>query len=563
MISLKGGFFDPLTGTQNRDTARMSYRMSHIYQDSDSSFWNFRTRTPSDVLRILDNDRALLVFDTCMGNPGFQVNPRIGAEVKFSLRTRDAAVAEIRKNQAKAELGRLWAAKRSGPTRLDFMQIMGLARLVHELYVESFQQEPGERANWIAHKALNRAVTEGRLVDVPPIIPGQMPNERQLATEEFGSDFTAGINALPVLPDGDQGLERRYGPLCDWVLTQKCLRVDYATRKRLLHAIAKAGDTGPRRLKENAAGIYGADEYLGTYPQYQSRRTWTQVFEQWRAETRPAPSTVSNWKGHLTSLQTFVGHDDVGRLTKQDIVSWKDKLVQDGLSGRTINDGYLACIKRLLTYEVDNHRLTENVAGKVSVSTRGQAGQTQLPYATEEVAQLLKLARQETSKPLRWLPWLAALSGSRIGEVAQLWGSSVRRDGDTWVMSIRAAPDGGRLKNQWSERDTPIHQAIIDEGFLDFVAERGTGPLFYQRTSGDHNKKHPRVSAIELQRGYERSPASKTRERRPTMPSDIGSKPSWARSMFPTVFPTRSWGTENDQRPTRTVTTPFTRRRRW
>jgi hypothetical protein len=37
MISLKGGFFDPLTGTQNRDTARMSYRMSHIYQDSDSS----------------------------------------------------------------------------------------------------------------------------------------------------------------------------------------------------------------------------------------------------------------------------------------------------------------------------------------------------------------------------------------------------------------------------------------------------------------------------------------------------------------------------------------------
>ena len=485
MISLKGGFFDPLTGTQNRDTARMSYRMSRIYQDSDSSLWNFRTRTPSDVLRMLDKDRALLVFDTCMGNPGFQVSPLIGAEVKFSLRTRDAAVAEIRKNQAKAELGKLWAAKRSEPTRLNLMQIMGLARLVHELYVESFQHEPGERADWIAHKALNRAVTEGRLLDVPPIIPGQMPDELHLATEVFGSDFTPGINALPVLPDGGQGLERRFGPLCDWVLIQQCLRVDYATRRRLLLAIARAADTGPRRLKENAAGIYGADEYVSTYPQYQSRRTWAQVFEQWRAETQPAPSTVSNWKGHVTSLQNFVGHDDVGRLTKQDVVSWKDKLVQDGLAGRTINDGYLACIKRLLTYEVDNHRLTENVAGKVSVSTRGQAGESQLPYATEEVAQLLKLARQQSSKPLRWLPWLAALSGSRIGEVAQLWGSNIRRDGETWIMSIRAASDGGRLKNRWSERDTPLHQAIIDEGFLDFVAGRGEGPLFYQRTSGD------------------------------------------------------------------------------
>ena len=84
MISLKGGLFDPLTGTQNRDTARISYRMSHIYQDSDSSFWNFRTRTPSDVLRILDNDRALLVFDTCMGNPGFQVKPTNSAHLEPS-----------------------------------------------------------------------------------------------------------------------------------------------------------------------------------------------------------------------------------------------------------------------------------------------------------------------------------------------------------------------------------------------------------------------------------------------------------------------------------------------
>jgi hypothetical protein len=292
MISLKRGRFEPLTGTHDRDTATMNYRMSYIYQDTDSSVWNFRTRTPSDVLRSLDNDRAMLVFDTCMGSPGFQVDPRIGAEVKFSLRTRDAAVAEIRKNQAKAELAKLWAAKRSGPQRLDLMQIMGLARLVHELYVESFQREPGERADWIAHKALNRAVTEGRLVSAPRIVLGRMPDERQLAIDEFGDDLTAGINALPVLQDRDRGLENRFGLLCDWVLAQNCLRVDYATRRRLLDAIAKAGDTAPRRLKENASGIYGTDAYVERYPRYQSGRTLTQVFEQWRAETRPAPSTV-------------------------------------------------------------------------------------------------------------------------------------------------------------------------------------------------------------------------------------------------------------------------------
>lgn len=491
----------------------MNYRMAYLSKDNDSSFWSFRTRTPSDILRTLDNDRALLTFEQCMDSPAFVVNAHIGAEIKFSLKTRDPAIAEIRKNQAGVALAKLWAARRSAPRRLTHMQIMGLARLVHELYIEEFQQEPGDRAAWIAHKALNRAVQEGRLINVPPIIPGQMPDEGELAIEEFGDDLTRGINSLPVMPDHDQGLENRFGPLCDWVLTQNTVRVDYATRKRLLTAIATAAQTGPRRLKENAAGLYGRDMYLEQYPEFRSGRTLTAVFEAWRCEVEPAPSTVSTWRGHLRSLREFVGHEDVSRITKQDIVAWKDKLRQDGLSARTINDGYLACIKRLLNFEVDNHRMRENVADKVSVATRGRAGEGQLPYATEEVARLLKLAREQQTKPaLRWLPWLAALSGSRIGEVAQLWGSSIKKVGDVWVMSISPAEDGGRLKNQWSERDTPIHEAIIDEGFLDFVAERGNGPLFYKRSSGDRNKKHAsksvcnRVAAwIRSQEGFQDS----------------------------------------------------------
>jgi hypothetical protein len=46
MISLKCRLVDPQTGTQTRDTASvMTYRMAPLYKDSDSSLWNFRTRT--------------------------------------------------------------------------------------------------------------------------------------------------------------------------------------------------------------------------------------------------------------------------------------------------------------------------------------------------------------------------------------------------------------------------------------------------------------------------------------------------------------------------------------
>lgn len=57
------------------------------------------------------------------------------------------------------------------------------------------------------------------------------------------------------------------------------MRVDYATRKKLLTAIAIAGQTAPRRLKENADFIYGIDTHRARYPQFHSGRTPTQVFD--------------------------------------------------------------------------------------------------------------------------------------------------------------------------------------------------------------------------------------------------------------------------------------------
>ncbi len=90
------------------------------------------------------------------------------------------------------------------------------------------------------------------------------------------------------------------------------------------------------------------------------------------------------------------------------------------------------------------------------------------------------LADRETKKSDRyWLPWLAALSDARIGEMAQLWGCHVLKTDGIDVMQIAPAPDGGSLKNEVSERRVPIHPALIERGFLDFVLSKGAGPLFY------------------------------------------------------------------------------------
>ena len=142
-------------------------------------------------------------------------------------------------------------------------------------------------------------------------------------------------------------------------------------------------------------------------------------------------------------------------------------------------DGQLAAIRTLYAYGVDNDLLSANPALGIKIQVKKRAGTRRLPYTDEEVARLLELADQQRKPELRWLPWLMAMSGARVGEVAQLWGGRIKRLDGFYVMQIAPAEDGGSLKNEGSERTVPIHPAILERGFLDFVLSKGEGPLFY------------------------------------------------------------------------------------
>ena len=99
MISLKGGLFDPLTGTQNRDTAFIAYRMAHITWRADSSHHIFRLRTPANVLAAgAVGKRILFDISAFMRSEPLLVRTTAGAEIKFSLRTRIEEVAEFRRS---------------------------------------------------------------------------------------------------------------------------------------------------------------------------------------------------------------------------------------------------------------------------------------------------------------------------------------------------------------------------------------------------------------------------------------------------------------------------------
>ncbi|MGH1591032.1 hypothetical protein ACRBEV_25025 [Methylobacterium phyllosphaerae] len=411
----------------------------------------------------------------------------VGDDVKFSLRTRDGEVATVLRLHALAVVEKRWQAVRDGPATLSHKQLVALAGEVYRLVTSRFEENPGTPDDWAAFKAFNRALKEGRIASAPPIDLDRL-QDASTATEVFGSDLTAGINALPATNDLS-GLEARFGRLASWVLTLHGLDVDGDTRTALLKQIAEASQDAGWQLKRNAAGDYRPDPQAARFPEFATAKsiTLSDLFDRWQRETKPAASTVTTWRGVVASLKKHLKHEDVGRLRAEDVVAWKDGLVAGTLtpkplSPKTINDTYLTALRAMLNYAVSNKMLRENVATGIRVAAKRQAGTSKQHYTEEEIARLLKLSAAETLAARRWIPLLLATSGARVGEVAQLWAERVKKIDGVYVMELRPAEDGGTFKNEGSERTVPLHPAVIGAGFLDFVREKGRGPLFYGRS---------------------------------------------------------------------------------
>ncbi len=390
----------------------------------------------------------------------------IGGEINFSLRTFDKNLAKQRQAAALIQFEELCDRVRAGPKPLSQKEQTALAGVLYRGFVEGLEDNPGTPELW------------GRVLEMNDFI--------------MSGTHTLGI----YNSDGERrasALESRFGPMVDILLQREGVVIDDASRAGVIAATARALTEAAEKLKRNAEGDYRPDSVAGRFPPWDGPAaaqnvkhliptlTFDGLFERWQRETRPAASTVVTWRGHIRQFKEHLGHNDPSRVTRGDVVAWKDQLVERGLRANGIRDGHLATIKALFNYAVNNGLLVDNPARGVTVNRQASAGEGRLPYTDDEVAALLALASAETHPARRWLPWLLALSGARVGELAQLWGKRIVEVDGIHVMKIAPAEDGGSLKNANSERDVPLHPELIKQGFLTFVRSCGDGPLFYGR----------------------------------------------------------------------------------
>jgi integrase len=100
----------------------------------------------------------------------------------------------------------------------------------------------------------------------------------------------------------------------------------------------------------------------------------------------------------------------------------------------------------------------------------------------------------------RWVPWLCAYSGARPGEITQLRGEDIERRGQIYIMKL--TPAAGTIKTG-KPRTVPLHAHLIEQGFLNFVRDRGNGPLFCnpkEKEDGTSDPLNPKRHPAEIVR---------------------------------------------------------------
>jgi integrase len=208
----------------------------------------------------------------------------------------------------------------------------------------------------------------------------------------------------------------------------------------------------------------------------------------------------------IKNLRKFLRHDDARRVTKKDLLAWRDQLLTT-LSARTVSDVYLSTVRTLFRWAVQNEMLPENVAETVRQPKPRRQYSREKGYTLAEAAKVLKASisyqphadengyireKSHLVSAKRWVPIICAFTGARVTEITQLRKEDVWEVDGCWI--IRLTPEAGSLK-AGSFRDIPLHTQIIDLGFPEFVQAASPGPLFHGGTEPEkYASKAERIS---------------------------------------------------------------------
>jgi integrase len=267
-------------------------------------------------------------------------------------------------------------------------------------------------------------------------------------------------------------------------------------------AAADAARDAHERLRRNAAGDYTPDPKADRFPPLAMPKDPLTIDALWAAykkSKKPSPGTVKRWDPVITKMREFTKCTDVHALTENDLLRWRDHLLETGgIQPKTVKETYIAAVRAVLGWGKTERKLKANDAADVNVTLPNSDKQKvrSKGFTDEEASTILSatlapfsdLMTPEHAAARRWVPWICAYTGARVNEITQLRAEDVIRcvfpsgvpgyAAGTAFWALNITPEAGTVKTG-TYRVVPLHDHLIEQGFVAFAMAKGQGPLFY------------------------------------------------------------------------------------
>lgn len=411
--------------------------------------------------------------------------------IRFSLGTRDPIEAKGRQAAAIAFLSKVFAELRANEAvTLTHRQATALGGELYRSWTDELHRE----------RRHSIVITDAGWVT-------DDEDDDGFVDELIFASVVAYLDRIKESSD-ENTLEIVLGPIADRLLARKgILRLTAASRRMALEAFWLALRDAMERRQREAGGDYSPDPRSERFPEWSQPKvaskpapigspvsvTLTGLLEDWWRESQAAgmkPRTYQSYGNTIANLKRFLKHDDAAQVTPEDVVRFKDwrlttpnERTKLPASARTVKDTDLAALKSIFGWAVRNRKLPSNPAEGITIRLGKQKRLRPTGFTADEVKTLLSsclkvergMDRRETYGAKRWVPWLLAYTGARVGEIAQLRKQDVLETGDHW--SIQITPEAGTVKGN-EPRLVPLHPHLIEQGFIDFVEGADGGHLF-------------------------------------------------------------------------------------
>lgn len=230
-----------------------------------------------------------------------------------------------------------------------------------------------------------------------------------------------------------------------------------------------------------------------TAPTPANQDTLHYLLEYWKAQKKPAKRSIQAATDCIKWLSAQINNKRASKITKADIVAYKDKRLET-VSPATVQKD-LNLLKAIFSNSVSNAKLEANPAEGVTAPAEKGKKKPRITFSLQDLQTIFKSPIYiENHRPIGgageasfWLPLISLFTGARLTEIGQLLIEDIQEEQGIRYFFITTESDSEdddsdkTLKTASSRRRVPIHTELIRCGFMEYVAtmkEAGHTRLF-------------------------------------------------------------------------------------